>query len=247
MTESAEQIWQRYKTEPHDELKKQLMTRYLGLVKYVVHGLNLAQSHLLSEDDLVNIGILGLHEAIDRFDPERGIKFETYAIPRIKGMIIDEMRKIDWVPRSVREKSRQIHETVHRLEGKQQREVSPWEVAEELSISVEEYRQLETGVVPVVSLDKPLHNNEPLSLHDIIASSDSSDPGEAMDTQQLREALIESIQQLPDKQRSVIALYYYEELTLKEIGAVLGISESRVSQIHTEVLSNLRQTLRHLH
>jgi len=243
MTESADQLWQRYKAKHHPEIKKQLMARYIGLVKYVAQRLNLAQTPLLEEDDLVNIGMLGLHDAIDRFDPERGIKFETYAIPRIKGMIIDEIRKLDLVPRSVREKSRLVKEAVHRLEGEKKREVSAAEIASELSLSVEEYQRLKANAISIVSLDKTLDDDEVHSLYDVTLASDAPDIAEAIDKQNMREVLMEAINQLPDKERLVIALYYYEELTFKEIGALLGISESRVSQIHGEVLLKLRRCL----
>jgi RNA polymerase sigma factor FliA len=194
----------------------------------------------------MNIGVLGLSEAIDRFDFKKGVKFETYAIPRVKGMILDELRKLDFAPRSVREKSKQLKEVIHQLENELGREVSSQEVIEYLPVSIKEYGEI-CNVInnsSMVSLDKPLGGEGEGNLYDVITSEEVVDPSEQTNFIQMKEMMIEAIEKLPEKQRTIIALYYYEELTFKEIGNVLNVSESRVSQIHTEVLQKLRQEIR---
>lgn len=239
-------IWKQYSKKRTTDLKRKIMEKYIGLVRYVIKRLNMIAPDLLDERDLLNIGILGLSEAIDRFDYKKGVKFETYAIPRVKGMILDELRKIDWAPRSLREKSKQLKEVIHQLENELGREVSSTEILKNISLTEKEYGELSNAInnSVIVSLDKPMNGEANGNLYDMISSEEVEDPFEQTHTTQMKEILIEAIEKLPEKQRLVIALYYYEELTFKEIGNLLKVSESRVSQIHSEVLQKLRQEIR---
>jgi len=239
-------LWQKYSKSHTIDVKRQIMEQYIGLVRYVIKRLNIIAPDLLEERDLLNIGILGLSEAIDRFDYKKGVKFETYAIPRVKGMILDELRKIDWAPRSVREKIRDLKEVVRRLENELGREVSPSEILNNMEVTDKELGEL-TNVINnamVVSLDKPLGGETDGNLYDMISSDEIEDPSEQTHSIQVKEILMDAIEKLPEKQRLVIVLYYYEELTFKEIGSLLKVSESRVSQIHSEVLLKLKQDIR---
>lgn len=239
-------LWKEYSIERKIETKRKIMEQYIGLVRYVIKRLNMIAPDLLDERDLMNIGMLGLAEAIDRFDYKKGVKFETYAIPRVKGMILDELRKIDWAPRSVREKSKQLKEVIHQLENELGREASATEIFKNFSVTEKEYGELNNAInnSVMLSLDKPLGGEAAGNLYDMISSDEIDDPFEQTNITQMKEILIEAIEKLPEKQRLVIALYYYEELTFKEIGNLLKVSESRVSQIHTEVLQKLRQEIR---
>ncbi len=235
-------MWKTFTTKREPELKKKLMVRYVGLVKYVIHRSNLSLPNVLEESDLLNFGMIGLSDAIDRFQPERGIKFETYAIPRIKGIIIDEMRKLDWLPRSIRDKSRQLNETIRRLEHTHGDSVNAKEIADELAVSIEEYHALakKTNYMPILSLDRTFSGSDQTTLHDTISATDGSEVIDSIANEEIKGLLIETLNRMPEKPRLVLTLYYYEELTFKEIGRVLSISESRVSQIHSEALHNLR-------
>ena len=239
-------IWKQYSKKRTTEIKRKIMEKYIGLVRYVIKRLNMIAPDLLDERDLMNIGMLGLSEAIDRFDYKKGVKFETYAIPRVKGMILDELRKIDWAPRSLREKSKQLREVIHQLENELGREASSTEILKNIPLSEKEYGEISNAInnSVIVSLDKPLNGESNGNLYDMISSEEVDDPFEQTNTTQMKEILIEAIEKLPEKQRLVIALYYYEELTFKEIGNLLKVSESRVSQIHSEVLQKLRQEIR---
>jgi len=239
-------IWKQYSKKKTTELKRKIMEKYIGLVRYVIKRLNMIAPDLLDERDLMNIGMLGLSEAIDRFDYKKGVKFETYAIPRVKGMILDELRKIDWAPRSLREKSKQLREIIHQLENELGREASSTEILKNIPLSEKEYGEISNAInnSVIVSLDKPLNGESNGNLYDMISSEEVDDSFEQTNTTQMKEILIEDIEKLPEKQRLVIALYYYEELTFKEIGNLLKVSESRVSQIHSEVLQKLRQEIR---
>ena len=239
-------LWQKYSKTHTIDVKRQIMEQYIGVVRYVIKRLNIIAPDLLEERDLLNIGILGLSEAIDRFDYSKGVKFETYAIPRVKGMILDELRKIDWAPRSVRDKIRDLKEVIRRLENELGREVSPTEILSNMEVTDRELGDL-TNVINnamIVSLDKPLGGETEGNLYDMISSDEVEDPSEQTHNTQVKEILMEAIERLPEKQRLVIVLYYYEELTFKEIGSLLKVSESRVSQIHSEVLLKLKQGIK---
>lgn len=243
MAPVQDRMWKSYKTSRNPEMKQKLMVQYTGLVKYVIHRSNLALPNVLEESDLVNFGMIGLSDAIDRFQPDRGIKFETYAIPRIKGIIIDEMRKLDWLPRSVREKSRQLNETIRRLEHTHGDSVNSRDIAAELDVTIEEYHTLatKTAYMPMLSLDRTVVGSEQTTLHEVVSANDGDEVIEAITAEETRKLIIEAMNSLGEKPRLVLTLYYYEELTFKEIGTVLNISESRVSQIHTEAIRVMHQ------
>ncbi len=245
MTPTHNELWKSYTARHNPDVKKKLMVRYTGLVKYVIHHSNLSLPNVLEEADLVNYGMLGLNDAIDRFQPERGIKFETYAIPRIKGLIIDEMRKLDWLPRSIREKSRRLNETIRRLEHTYGDAVNPKDIADELSVSVEEYHSMatKTAHMPVLSLDRTYAGADQTTLHEIISTNNGDDVIETIANEEIRKLIIDALNNLGEKPRLVLSLYYYEELTFKEIGKVLNISESRVSQIRTEAIHTLQKKM----
>ena len=202
----------------------------------------------VEEGDLVSYGLLGLIGAIERFDPERDIKFETYAISRIKGSIIDELRSMDWVPRSVRARARDIERAIAELERKMMRAPNDEEIAGKLGITEEEFQEslLEISRSSIAALDELWTSSvsgDPVALIDTLEDPDAPEPQAAMSQTELREALEEAIARLPEREKLVVTLYYYEELTLREIGEVLGVTESRVSQLHTKAILRLKARL----
>jgi RNA polymerase sigma factor for flagellar operon FliA len=205
-------------------------------------------SHV-EESDLISYGLLGLIGAIERYEPEREIKFETFAVSRIKGAIIDELRSLDWVPRSVRARARDIEKAHTKLEHRLQRAPTEEELAKELGMSEEDLRNalLEIANSSVLALDDLWTVADPaggqISLLDTIRDPNAIDPQAEIDAAELKDRLAEAIEALPDRERLVIALYYYENLTLREIGEVLGVTESRVSQLHTKAVLGLRSHL----
>jgi RNA polymerase sigma factor for flagellar operon FliA len=194
---------------------------------------------------LVNIGVIGLSEALDRYNPYFGIKFETYAIPRIRGAIIDELRKQDWIPRSLRSKSNKIKRVVEELEQACRGEVTDKTVAGHLGISELEYHQWQSQLnsTSVISLDKPNPNFDDHNLYEAIEDASSINPLEDIEDEEMRAMLVRVIKKLPEKSRLAIQLYYYEKLTFKEIGKFLNVSESRISQIHSETVDRLRRMI----
>jgi RNA polymerase sigma factor FliA len=203
----------------------------------------------VAEADLISYGLLGLISAIERFEPEREIKFETFAITRIKGSIIDELRSLDWVPRSVRTKARQIEKANVKLEHELHRAPTDQEMAEALDITVEEFQESLVRIAgsSVVALDELWTvsdaSGDRVSLLETIQDSQAVDPAIEMDATEMRDRLSDAIARMPEREKLVVALYYYENLTLREIGEVLGVTESRVSQLHTKAVLRLRSRL----
>ncbi|RMG63752.1 MAG: FliA/WhiG family RNA polymerase sigma factor [Calditrichaeota bacterium] len=245
MKATVDPLWKKYYECKTDELRQRLMVKYLGLVHYVVNKLFKSIPQNIERNDLVNIGVLGLSEALDRYNPYFGIKFETYAIPRIKGAIIDELRKQDWMPRSLRSKSNLIKKAIDELEQTTRGEVSDQEVANYLGISEKEYLtwQSQLNRTNVVSLDKPNPNYDDHNLYEAIEDPAGENPMENMENEEMKALLVKIIKQLPEKARMAITLYYYERLTFKEIGKILNVSESRISQIHSETIERMRKML----
>jgi RNA polymerase sigma factor for flagellar operon FliA len=203
----------------------------------------------VEEADLISYGLIGLINAIERFDPEREIKFETYAITRIKGAIIDELRSIDWVPRSVRARAREIERTNSKLEHRLQRAPTDEEMASALEVSVEEFQDslLQISNSSVAALDELWtvsdSSGDQVSLLDTLQDPDAPDPAHLVDATELKDRIADAIARLPEREKLVVALYYYENLTLREIGEVLGVTESRISQLHTKAVLRLRSRL----
>ena len=239
------QLWDAYRGDRATVIRQELMLRYLGLVKYVVRKMIKSFPQAIEESDLFHIGTLGLAEALDRFDQDYGIKFETYAIPRIKGSIIDELRKLDWVPRSLRNKTNMFKEKTLELEQKFSGAYSDDEVATGLGIQVNELHAWKKDInnVNVLSMDKPIDDNYKQNLYDMIEDDEEKNSDYKIEEEEMKRILLKAIQQLPEKTRLAITLYYYEKLTFKEIGEILNVSESRISQIHSETMGKLKKSM----
>jgi len=240
-------LWQRYRGTGDPEARSQLLDRYLGLVHHVARQVAVRVSDVVELDDLVSAGTLGLVQALEAFDLSRGLAFSTYAMRRIRGAILDELRSRDWVPRSVRSKGRQLAAAVAQLESRLGRAPEPGEVAGALAIDLPTYwrwREEVDGAV-LVSLDGgvSLDQAEPVSLGETMADHNAETPGAAVEEQETIAGLRLAIGMLPPRERTVLALYYYEELNLRQIAEVLHVTESRVSQIRTQALKRLRQRL----
>jgi RNA polymerase sigma factor FliA len=242
------ELWEHYKDRNTADARERLILHYSPLVKFVAGRVAAGLPQNIEQSDLVSYGIFGLIDAIDKFDPGRGYKFETYAISRIKGAIIDELRSIDWVPRSVRAKARSIERAYSKLENELRRSPEDKEVATELGMSEQELATVlgQISFVGVVALDELLsagsERGSGATVGDTIAGG-GHDPVEMFESEEMRQVLADAINRMPDRERLVLTLYYYEGLTLAEIGSVLGVTESRVCQIHTKAIFQLRSRL----
>src|SRR5919206_4133942 len=229
-------LWRRYKAENSERAREQLVVAYSPLVKYVAGRMSSGLPAHVEEADLISYGLIGLINAIERFDPDREIKFETYAITRIKGAIIDELRSLDWVPRSVRSRAREIEQANSKLEHRLQRAPSDDEMASELDMTVDEFQEalLQISNSTVAALDELWTvsdaSGDQVSLLDTLQDPGAPDPAAVMDQTDLKDRVADAIARLPEREKLVVALYYYENLTLREIGEVLGVTESRISQ-----------------
>ncbi|HAV42684.1 TPA: RNA polymerase sigma factor WhiG [bacterium] len=240
-----ERAWYEYKKTSSPKLREQLIIKYASLVKYIAGRIAVTTPPNIEFDDLVSYGILGLIDAIEKYDPKMGCKFKTYATIRIKGAIYDELRLLDWVPRSVRQKAKDIEQVYSSLELRLGRPATDEEVAQSMNITVEELNQLtlEVSGASVISLDDIKYiggDSDEVSIRDTVESHVVPGPEIKIEREEVKRLLIEAINKLPQREREVIALYYYEELTLREIGEVLGVTESRVSQLHTKAIMRLR-------
>ncbi len=240
------ELWAQYKAKPSRAVRDQLILHYSPLVKFVAGRVAAGLPQNVEQSDLVSYGIFGLIDAIDKFDLERGYKFETYAIARIKGAMLDELRSVDWVPRSVRAKARQVEKAYAKLEARFKRTPTDEEIAEELGMTDTQFQDLlgKVSFVGLVALDEVLsiggsERGESLTLGDTIADAGAGPVGQ-YEVEEMRQLLAESINRMPDREKMVLTLYYYEGLTLAEIGSVLGVTESRVCQIHTKSVLQLR-------
>ena len=242
-------LWAEYKSSRDRALRDRLILTYAPLVKYVAGRLGSGLPAHVDDDDLVSYGLLGLIGAIERFDPDRDIKFETYAIARIRGSIIDELRSMDWVPRSIRARARDIERAIAELERKLMRAPNDEEIAAKLGITEDELQDslLEISRSSIAALDELWTSSsgtgESVSLIETVEDVQAEQPQRAMAATEMREVLAEAIARLPEREKLVITLYYYEELTLREIGEVLGVTESRVSQLHTKAILRLKARL----
>ena len=247
-TEDMQRVWLEYRRTKDQKLRDRLILTYAPLVKYVAGRLGSGLPAHVDDEDLASYGLLGLIGAIERFDPSREIKFETYAMGRIKGAIIDELRSLDWVPRSVRSRARQIERTIGELEAKLGRAPTDEEIAGKLGVSQEEldddlFQISRTSIAALDELWTVSAGGDQVSLIDTIEDTTGPSPTLALDETELREAMADAIAGLPEREKIVITLYYYEELTLREIGEVLGVTESRVSQLHTKAVLRLKARL----
>ncbi len=242
-------LWRRYKSSGDERARERLVVAYSPLVKYVAGRMASGLPAHVDEADLISYGLVGLISAISRFEPEREIKFETYAITRIKGAIIDELRSLDWVPRSVRARARAIERANAKLENRLQRAPTDEEMSVELDMSVQEFREalVQISNSTIAALDELWTvsdaSGDQVSLLDTLQDPDAPDPVAAMDRIDLKDRMADAIARLPEREKLVIALYYYENLTLREIGEVLGVTESRISQLHTKAVLRLRGRL----
>ena len=249
MAEDTQQLWLQYTKTKDKAIRDRLILTYAPLVKYVAGRVGSGLPAHVDEEDLVSYGLLGLMGAIDRFDPTRDIKFETFAIARIKGAIIDELRSLDWVPRSVRSRARDIERAMADLERVLHRAPTDAELAEKLGMTEEELDDSLTDISrsSIAALDELWtisgSSGDQVSLIDTIEDTSGPDPQGALAQTELRDALGDAIARLPEREKLVVTLYYYEELTLREIGDVLGVTESRVSQRHTKAILRLKARL----
>ncbi len=232
--------------------QEQMVLQYAPLIKYIASRLALRLPSHISLDDLISSGIIGLIDAIHKFDPSKNISFKTYAEFRIKGAILDELRSLDWIPRSVRKKTHLLENAYAELQKTLGRPAEPDEVAESLGMDIEEFYQLldETKAVSLVELEavwKAISGSAELAdneMPEILQDENVRDPFMAVHFSQLQEVMVRGIEALPDKEKLLISLYYYEELTMKEIGQIMGYTESRISQLHTQAMLRLRAKLR---
>jgi RNA polymerase sigma factor for flagellar operon FliA len=248
----ASALWVRYKQDQDSGARDELILNYSPLVKYVAGRLASSLPQTVDTADLISYGIFGLIDAIEKFDPGRAIKFETYAISRIKGAIIDELRAMDWVPRSVRSRAREIEAAYVKLENSLRRVPSDQEVADHMGVTLKEFQDIlaKLSYTSVVSFEELWVGGERDDSQNAIGSirdDTAEDPVAIFETGEIKEILAGAIDKLPERERTVIALYYYEGLTLKEIGTVLGVTESRVSQLHTKAVLRLRAKLHSVH
>ncbi|MGN0350449.1 MAG: FliA/WhiG family RNA polymerase sigma factor [Roseburia sp.] len=234
-------LWETYQKNPSPELREKIILEYAQLVKVVAGRLSMYLGYNVEYDDLVSYGIFGLIDAIDKFDLNKDVKFETYASLRIRGAILDQIRKMDWIPRTVRQKQKKIDEAIKQIEMRTGKNALDEEIASELGVSEDELNawQSQLKVTNVVSLNEFLEQgSEPVM--DVRQNSHFIQPEDMIQENELKEVLNDALELLTEKEKKVILLYYYEDLTLKEISQILEVSESRVSQLHTKALQKMR-------
>ncbi len=243
-TVDKEKLWEEYEKKRTPELREQLIIEYSPLVKLVAGRLSMYLGYNVEYDDLVSYGIFGLIDAIDKFDLKKEVKFETYASLRIRGTILDQIRKMDWIPRTVRQKQKKIDEAIKQIEMRTGKNAQDEEIAKELGLSEEELLtwQSQLKVTNVISLNEYMEQgSEPVM--DTRHNSHFAQPEESIQEEELKKVLGEAMDLLTEKEKKVILLYYYEDLTLKEISNILEVSESRVSQLHTKALLKMRKKM----
>ncbi|MBC5713262.1 FliA/WhiG family RNA polymerase sigma factor [Roseburia sp. BX1005] len=243
-TVDKEKLWEAYQKNPSCEIREKIILEYAPLVKVVAGRLSMYLGYNVEYDDLVGYGIFGLIDAIDKFDAAKDVKFETYASLRIRGSILDQIRKMDWIPRTVRQKQKKLDEAIKKIEMQTGRNASEEEIAKEIGISDDELSiwQSQLKVTNVVSLNEYVEQGtEPVM--DAKNNSHFIQPEEKVQENELKQVLKDTLKLLTEKERRVIELYYYEELTLKEISKVLEVSESRVSQLHTKALLKMKKKM----
>lgn len=239
----VDSLWEKYAKTKDKEIKKALIEKYIDLVKIVSGRMYNYYGSKIEYEDLLGYGVLGLIDSIEKYDIKKNIKFETYAQIRIKGAIIDSIRKLDWIPRSLRKKSKDVQNAINQLENKLGRDPTNEEIAKFLNISVKELENIlcDTSTFNVASLEDLILSNEDFSAS---FQQENTRPEEICENKELKEILVESLNSLNENERLVITLYYYEDLTYKEIGHVLDLSESRISQIHSKAILKIKNYLK---
>ncbi|MDR2734788.1 MAG: RNA polymerase sigma factor WhiG [Spirochaetota bacterium] len=245
---SEEELWPDYLKTRDPLIREVIAERYAPLVKYVAAKVASGLPQSIEFDDLIGYGAFGLIDAIEKYDPGRNTKFKTYAVTRIRGAIFDNLRDEDWVPRSVRQKIKDLESVINSMENRLGRTVEDTEIAEEMGVSIDEFHDLMRRIncTPMLSLNDTSHSSkdhERLSLTELLESPASLNPDSIVEREEIRRMVYDVIQALPEKEKKVLILYYYEDLTLKEIGQVLEVTESRVSQLHTKAIYRLRTKL----
>ncbi|HUU54717.1 MAG TPA: FliA/WhiG family RNA polymerase sigma factor [Armatimonadota bacterium] len=240
----TERLWQQYIDGRSADVRRTLIESYAPLARYVVDRMNLRPGAALEYDDLLSQAVVGLIDAVDRFDPTRGIKFETYAYYRIRGAVMDMLRELDWLPRSIRQREAQLSRAYAALEDRFGRPPTDAELARELSLTIDQLDTLaqEVALQTMQSLDETVssHAWDTGTVGDVVADPSAPSPEDELQRQAEREMIARSIEDLPDAERTVVTLYYYEGLTLKEIGQVMGVTESRACQVHGKAMLRLR-------
>ncbi|MDR2808080.1 MAG: RNA polymerase sigma factor WhiG [Spirochaetaceae bacterium] len=241
-------LWLEYQQKKDPRIRDNFIKQYAPLVKYVAGKVAIGMPPNVEFDDLVGFGTFGLLDAIDKFDPSKGVKFKTYAVTRIRGAIFDELRSIDWVPRSVRQKIREVEEAIGILESQLGRTAADKEIADFLGMSEEVYLKtiMKISGTSILSLNDVWFSgdeNDKVSIGDSIESPASLNPDVIVEKAEIRRVVFDYISELPDKEKKILVLYYYEDLTLKEIGQVLDVTESRVSQLHSKAILHLKAKL----
>lgn len=238
-------IWKAWKEDGDIDAKKMLIEQYLPLVDYVVNRLAVGLPRNVARDDLSSHGVMGLIDAIEKFDPGRGLQFETYASWRIRGSIIDGLRQSDWVPRSVREKAKKLEEAYQTLEQQYLRSVSDEEICAYLGLSEQEFQQMlqDVSITTICSLEDPIKDEEAETRIQLLIDNKAKKPEDAVHHIYLREELAKAIDKLTAKERTVVSLLYYEDLSLTEIAEVMSLTPSRISQLHSKAMMRLRGSL----
>lgn len=244
--EAMDEVWAQYAATHDNALRERLILANASLVKYVVDRMAISLPACLEYEDLISHGIVGLVQAVDRYDPSRGVPFAAFAVARIRGQVLDALRHLDLVPRSVRRRAREIEEAIRQLQGKLGRNPTDEEVADHLGISVEAVRDnLQHAACMLVSLDGPLlrDNKESLPFGELLEDEETITPIEHLEELDMRERLRDALKGLTQRERLVLSLYHEQELTMKEVGQVLGVSESRISQIYSKAILTLRASM----
>ncbi|MCX7842619.1 MAG: FliA/WhiG family RNA polymerase sigma factor [Clostridia bacterium] len=238
------ELWKQYSETKDPSIREKLILEYSHLIKYVAGRLSIYFGSNVEYDDLVGFGVFGLIDAIDKFDINKGVKFETYASLRIRGAIIDSIREMDWVPRSLRQKNKELEKVYCEIENELGHAATDKDVADKLGISLDEFYKLlnDVNVSSMVSLEEFLEQNYEIGV-EFSGSNKDDGPESYVEISEIKSILADSIDKLPDKEKTVISMYYFEELTLKEISAIMKVSESRISQLHTKAIFRLRGKL----
>lgn len=241
-------VWLRFKKIGKQEDRHFLIEKYTPLVKYVAGRIVPNVPSNVDFDDLIGFGTFGLLDAVEKFDPEKGIKFKTYGITRIRGQIYDELRSLDWVPRSIRQKYKMLEEVRMRYQEEMNCPISDEELAAQVGISVSEVNRISnmSNDSNVGSLDdvwSSKKDEDEITVIDTLRSSENNSPDAMIEREEVKKVIVEEIKKLPEKEKKVLILYYYENLTLKEIGEVMGVTESRVSQLHGKAIRYIRASL----